>query len=264
MKRTYTGYRMSSQKSNDQYGQVQRRPFKKVRATATGLVPYGPSRMYPQRPIGARSVTKGVDVLSTDADVFTNMANSTHVYPLNLIQAGTGSWNRVGRVLTMRSIRIRHNIRYTLAATSANSLSRSFRYLIVYDKQPNGTLPVKTDIIQYKDQSGTETGNWNGFLSYDNMQRFTILKDDTINFDPKLRTFDNTGTPTQQIELEKNLECYIRMNHITNYKSENSPAQISDISTGALYLVWLTDNPGAVAGATMRVDALSRLRYTDQ
>ena len=54
------------------------------------------------------------------------------------------------------------------------------------------------------------------------------------------------------------------MNHITNYKSENSPAQISDISTGALYLVCLTDNPGAVTGATMRVDALSRLRYTDR
>ena len=154
MKRTYTGYRMSSQKSSDQYGQVQRRPFKKVRATATGLVPYGPSRMYPQRPIGARSVTKGVDSILTEPALVSNMANATNVYPLNLIQAGTGSWNRVGRVLNMKSIRIRHNVRFSLSATVANSISRSFRYLIVYDKQPNGTLPIKSDTIQYKDQGG--------------------------------------------------------------------------------------------------------------
>ena len=262
MRRTYSTYRQTADKPMQNHSGVQKRPFKKVRATAGGLVPYGPTRYYTPRPIGARGVSKGVDTDISEASVATTMSNNQDVKVLNLIQAGTGSWNRVGRIVTMKSIRLRMQIQLSLSATDTNTRARLFRYLIVYDRQPNGTIPVKSDIIQFKDQSGTETGTWNGFMSYDNMERFTILKDQTIELNVPPRTFDSAGVPKNIVDVEKYEECYLRLNHITNYKSESTPMTIADISTGALYLVYLADET-EIASLSVK-ESYARLRYTDQ
>jgi len=245
------------------YGGVQKRPFKKVRATASGLVPYGPTRYYPPRPVGARGVSKGLDTDISQSNIVTNMSNSDHVLPLNLIQAGTGSWNRVGRIVSLKSIRCRMNIQVAYAGTVSETYTKHLRYLIVYDKQPNGTLPIKSEIIQYKNQSGTEAGTWNGYLSYDNMERFTILKDQTITVNPYFRTFNSTGEPTSAQTFEVFEECYLRLNHMTNFKSESTPMTIADISTGALYIVFLTDT-GNEDPSIFVSQSYARLRYTDQ
>lgn len=271
MKRTYT--RNFGQTSMTNYApSYKRRPFKKVRADGTGLVPYGRSQLYTQarRPyqVGARGISKGVDTYYNKTDLFSAMATNDDVVPLNLIQAGTGSWNRVGRVLTMKSVRMRAEVHVRYPTTKTDTFSRQLRYIIVYDSQPNGTLPVKSDIIQWKNQSGTETGAWSAFLSYDNMQRFTILKDDTITFETPPRVFDNAGAPVGQVAVEKFIECYLPLNHITNYKAESTPSTISDISTGALYCVFLTDQITASASHSEPLlsvqNAYFRLRYVDK
>lgn len=261
MRRTYSTYRQTADKPVQNYSGVQKRPFKKVRATAGGLVPYGPTRYYAPRPIGARGVSKGVDT-DIDETVSTTMSNNADIKVLNLIQAGTGSWNRVGRIVNMKSIRLRMQVQLSFLATDVNTRARMFRYLIVYDRQPNGTIPIKSDIIQYKNQSGNETGVWNGFLSYDNMERFTILKDHTIAINPPPRTFDNTGAPKNIVDVEHYEECYLRLNHVTNYKSESTPMTITDISTGALYLVYLADEDDTAILSVK--NSVARLRYTDQ
>lgn len=261
MRRTYSTYRQTADKPMQNYSGVQKRPFKKVRATAGGLVPYGPTRYYAPRPIGARGVSKGLDTDVSKINISTNMSTNGEVLPLNLIQAGTGSWNRVGRIVTMKSIRLRLNMSLVFSADQ-DSLSKTVRYLIVYDKQPNGTLPVKSDIIQYKEQSGTEAGSWNGFLAYDNMERFTILKDQTVVLKVPPRTFKSDGVPVGDQEYNRFDECYLRLNHITNYKSESTPMTIADISTGALYLIYLVEPEG---GGTVSINtSFARLRYTDQ
>jgi len=263
MRRTYSTYRQTADKPMQNYSGVQKRPFKKVRATAGGLVPYGPTRYYAPRPIGARGVTKGLDTDISVATISTNMANNDEVLPLNLIQAGTGSWNRVGRIVTMKSIRLRLKVSLDFV-TSTSARARQLRYLIVYDKQPNGTLPVKSDVIQFKSQNGTETGTWNGYLSYDNMERFVILKDHTITIDiPPSRIVNSSGVPQGNTSVEKYEECYLRLNHVTNYKSESTPMTIADISTGALYVMYLSDP--ADTDATLSIQtSYARLRYTDQ
>jgi hypothetical protein len=258
----------SGRGSITQYGRMlPRRPFKKVRVQGNSLVPYGRTNYYVQRPIGALGISKGVDTNVSQSDLFTTMANNDHVYPLNLVQAGTGSWNRVGRILTMTSLRCRMELTQVWLASTLHTRSRMLRYVIVYDRQPNGTLPIKTDMFQYKSQAGVETGNWNGFLSYDNMQRFQILKDDTLVFEPPPRTFDSAGAPKNTIMVDKHIDFYLPLSHITNYKAESSPATIADISTGALYCVFLTDtvasdvtNEGSFSVQT----ALFRLRYKDK
>lgn len=217
---------------------------------------------------GIRNVTKGVDtvILPTSSPVITSMNNNDNVIPLNLIQAGTGSWNRIGRIINMKSLRLRIKAICRYTATSA-SLARQLRILVLYDRQPNGNLPIKSEVVQYKTQAGTETGTWNGFLSYDNMQRFRILRDETISFDyPASRLFNDTGVPSApQVTIEKVADMYIKLpNLVTNYKSETSPATISDISTGALYLIMLTDSNIDDAPSILVEESYARLRYIDQ
>lgn len=263
MRRTYSTYRQTADKPMQNYSGVQKRPFKKVRATAGGLVPYGPTRYYAPRPVGARGVTKGLDTDISALNISTNMSNSTNVIPLNLVQAGTGSWNRVGRILTMKSIRVRMNVQMYYTNNELISNTKHLRYIIIYDKQPNGTLPIKSEIIQYKDQSGNEQGTWNGYLAYDNMERFTILKDQTVTIKPEMRTFDSSGNPTLFQTFEVFEECYLKLNHVTNYKSESTPMTIADISTGALYIVYLTDDQSGDPKLNV-AESYARLRYTDQ
>lgn len=259
----------SGRGSITQYGRmVQRRPFKKVRVQGNQLVPYGRSSTYVQRPyqVGARGITKGVDTqLSSAANMTSDMSTTTDILPLNLIQAGTGSWNRVGRVVSMKSIRLRLHVTLKLAPTDTLTFGRSFRYLIIYDTQPNGVLPTKGDILGHKTQTGSEASIWNSLLAYDNMQRFTILKDETIVLNPHVRTFDSTGAPKGDFEMDANIDCFLKLNHLTNFKAESSPSTIADISTGGLYVMFLTDSQDVNRGAvSVNGSSIARLRYTDQ
>ena len=250
-----------------------RRPFKRVRVSGNGLVPYGRSQLYVQKPVGARGVTKGVDtnlVLTSLND--NTMSNTTNVIPINLIAAGTGSWNRVGRMVTMKSIRCRFNVTMTVTGTEYND-SRCVRYLIVYDRQPNGTLPKKSDILSIKNQDGTEFAHWNSMLNYDNMSRFQILKDDVITLNPPPRswTVDIIGGSTDREPLpteastQQFVDFFLKLNHNTTYKSESTPATIADISTGALYFVAIADTPTHdVYSKTYVEEGFARLRYIDQ
>lgn len=221
-----------------------------------------------QRPIGARSTKKGVDTDISVSSLFTNMTNSVFVFPVNLIQSGTGSWNRVGRIVNMKSIRVKFKAKANYTDISNVQDAKMLRYVIVYDSQPNGVSPHKNDIFQDKSQSGVETSNWNSNLGYDNMTRFKILKDDTIVLEAPPAIFSSAGArPTGSVQTtEKVVDCYLKLNHITNYKSESSPASIADISTGGLYVIFLTDIESNVpsAGTLVIENASARLRYTDQ
>lgn len=264
MKRSYNN--SFSQKKMTSYAPTYaRRPFKKVRADGSGLVPYGRSQLYTQKPYsaGIRHITKGLDTPIFPNNIVTDMATSDYVYPLNLIQAGTGSWNRIGRIIQMKSIRVRHDLKVAFSGAPPSVAGRSYRYLIVYDKQPNGTLPIKSEIIQTKNQSGTETGKWNGFLAYDTMQRFTILRDETIVINCPFRAFASTGAETGTVVVDHHHETYIKLNQVTNYKSESTPCTIADISTGALYLILLTDQSAATTNL-LDTEVNCRLRYLDQ
>lgn len=246
------------------YGTVyQRRPFKRVRVQGGGLVPYGPTRMVIQRPIGARGVTKGMDTVLTSANISTDMSTSVHVLPVNLIRSGTGSWNRVGRVCNMKSLRLRLKATQNWGASTAALQAVNYRILVVYDSQPNGALPTKTEILQYKDQAGTEAGVWDGFMAYDNMQRFTILRDETCTINPDW----SIAAAGPNNYKSKYHDIFIKLNHATSFKAESTPMTIADISTGALYVMYTCDIPApgnAVTRGSFGIEGQGRLRYIDQ
>lgn len=256
----------------------------------SGIRPYKKPRYNPRQPVRqnttpyqqvttvARNIKKGVDSYfqagASSPDLNTNdivsvMTNNSFVYPVNLIQAGSGSWQRVGRAVTMKSIRLKGN--FTLEYNNAISQSdlilrgRKVRALIVYDKQPNGTIPIKSDIIQYKNQAGTESGFYDGLLSYDNMERFTILRDMNMDMNWGANfTSNDEATETEQLSIKCSIDEYVKIGLSTNYKAESSPAVIGDISTGALYIVFLTDVADSTDSPLLSFNGIARLRYSDQ
>lgn len=263
------------------------RPFKRVRTQGGRIVPYGNTTYVVPNSLrsGARYVKKGVDIPIPEAVVENNMSNNSNIHTVNILAAGTGSWNRIGRVIDMKSVRIRAKISCQwmvspypggTVAQPPNILdSRSLRIALVYDKQPNGDLPIKSQIFQYKNFAGTETGDWNGFLSYDNMERFIILRDETWTFRPPpltmINQYDFTQNPPKLIQAgyppliqEECIDIYQRLNLRTNYKAESQNPSISDISTGALYVIYLTEPPLPNISPVISVAGVARLRYVDQ
>jgi hypothetical protein len=210
--------------------------------------------------MGARKITKGCDTDISANSIDTTMTSAVNIIPLNLIRSGNGSWNRIGRILHMRSIRLKFSVESTFSSGITTTYTRQLRYVLVYDKQPNGTLPTKADIFSNKTQDGVENAKWDSLLAYDNMQRFVILKDETIPMTPPVRSFDSTGSYTNTSSIDYYRDVYLKLNHMVNYKAENSPAVIGDISTGGLYLVYMVD-PGT---SVVNTSGVARLRYTDQ
>lgn len=265
-KRSYTTYTTASAPYTRGRDLPMRRPFKRVRVQGNRLVPVAPTTIannpyFNTTRMGARGIKKGVDTNINQLDIVSDFSNNAFILPLNLIQAGTGSWNRVGRNVTMNSIRVRGTIELNMNDPTDNNEGRLFRMLIVYDKQPNGVLPVKSDIIQYKDQTGVEQGFNQGFLAYDNMERFVILKDTqcAINFGSNI----NAGTVLNL--KRKVVDEYVKIGLTTNFKAEASPSTIADISTGALYLMFLTDATAtSAARPSLNFRGATRLRYVDQ
>lgn len=283
--------------SNNLHAAIQKRPFKRVKINNNKLVPYGNTRwINPARRgysgLGVKSVKKGTDIVLLNSTLEPEMDDNQNIILLNWLGPGSGSWNRVGRYVNMASIRLR--MKYTInwyispfrdmgnpavAAPPTIIDSCNFRYLIVYDKQPNGVLPSKSEILRYQLYDGVEGGGWDAMLAYDNMERFIILKDETITVQAppitQLFQYDTTVDPPKliqqtypQMAQERHVDCYLRLNLKTNFKNENQTPTIADISTGALYLVMVREpyivQASASISPNVSMQGIGRLRFTDQ
>lgn len=223
---------------------------------------------------------KGVDsVFSTTASspnfntnqIITDMTTSDFIFPVNLIQAGSGSWQRIGRRVHMHSFRLKGVATVVYpgsVSTPISTMDRILRVLIIYDRQPNKALPSKDDIISVKNQSGIEAGDFQGLLSYDNMNRFKILKDSEYILNPPrdgtVHTTSGTADGQTSISTSVIIDEYLKLNLPTTYAAESTPSVIGDISTGAVYVMFLTNIQSASSDyGNLGVRAIGRLRYTD-
>ena len=83
--------------------------------------------------------TKGMDTdISTGSIVSTTNTNA-NISVLNLVQQGAGAWNRVGRKIHAKSVRIKGFINFSSAPVVATGIISqcSFRMILVWDKQPS-------------------------------------------------------------------------------------------------------------------------------
>lgn len=202
---------------------------------------------------------KGVD---TDISVATmelySTTTSAGVVPVNLVGSGSSSFQRVGRKVYNLTVRINGVLKCQIENNAGSITSLAVRGMLVWDKQPNGSLPALSDIIGHTEPDGTEGYFWLDPLRFDNTGRFRILLDEKFCINGG-STPAAAGQQSVSIMYEKFLNLK-KKNLESLYKAENSTPGIGDVSSGGLFWVWRADDNGATKGA---FEGFIRFRYTD-
>ena len=149
------------------------------------------------------------------------------IFVVNLIAPGTGSFNRVGRKVNLSSARIKGSVQLSSTAdgTTGNFTGNNLRMVVVWDKQPSGTIPSFSDIFGLTDQAGTEATSYLDPIRYDNMDRFQILRDVTIPFVPG--SIGGVGGTTNFYRMILPFDEYVQLgNREVVYSGQSSPCSI--------------------------------------
>lgn len=206
---------------------------------------------------------KGMDTDISLTPIISTTNTNASSFVLNLIQQGSGSWNRVGRKAILRSLRIKGAFSFAMTPTAATGagVENTTRMVVVWDKQPSGAaIPTFDTIFGITAQDGTEScpDIWCP-PKYDNMDRFKILKDETIDVKPE--SFIGSGSGPQVTQYQT-YDTYLKLGLLeTVFQGQSAPMTIADISTGAIYIFFRAAQNSAVSSSAF--DGIARLRYSD-
>jgi len=204
---------------------------------------------------------KGMDTDVSLTPVIATTNTNASSFVLNLVQQGNGSWNRVGRKIIPKSLRIKGvaTFNQTVVVATGAQDGNELRQVVVWDKQPSaGAIPTFDAIFGITVQDGTEScPDITCPPRYDTMDRFKVVSDKTWSQGPGFYSSTGTG-PLNQIVVC--IDEYIKLNvGETVFSGQSAPMTIADINTGALYVFYRARNN--TASATVSVDAIARLRY---
>lgn len=202
---------------------------------------------------------KGVDgtIDLASGSILNTTNTNAGIATINCVQPGTGSFNRVGRKIRMKSLRVRGVLNYFQSNVPATYVNGLFRMTVVYDKQPNGNTPSFDAIFGNTTQAGAESSIIIDGLRYDNTSRFQVLKDITICSDVQAVS---AAIPQEQTW---HFDEFIKLKGLeTVYSGQSNPCTIADIASGALFIVIRADTNTAGAVFTI-TNSTVRLRYYD-
>lgn len=206
------------------------------------------------------NVQQDTELGEVDLAYTVTLNTTASVKLLNNIAVGNASYNRRGRQVQMKGLRV-------LVNTYPNSHVGSpvifyVKMALVYDRQPNRSIPTYDDIFKGLDTSGIEIIDVYQFPNKNNKDRFVILKtweclNGTFDFDDGIATF-NHGIFHNRRKMFP-IDEYIKVPYVTTYgKDPVSPPPITDIPmTGSLYMVCVSDDPSGLWHADVSV----RLTY---
>lgn len=208
---------------------------------------------------------KGMDTALTLTPVIATTSTNGSAFVLNLIQQGVGSWNRVGRKINLQSVRLRGiaTFEFQVELVTGRLYANTLRMVVVWDKQPSGSaIPTFDSIFGKTAQDGTESTTFLDPVRYDNMDRFTVLRDSVL--DAQSEATSDAGT-TLISQVNVSFDEYIKLgSREVVFSGQSAPMTIADISTGALYVYFRADTNSS-AQSIISIDATSfaRVRYTD-
>lgn len=195
------------------------------------------SHGWPRGPIHA-------EFKSIDNDINNAVNSNGSVGLLNGCSRGSDINNRIGRTIIVKSIQIS----ISSFATQATGLTQEHRFLLVYDKQPNGVLPGVQDMVD-------AITPW-AMRNLDNRNRFIILMDTMHALASDLAAGTN-GEGNPKIKAIK----YYRRHNLKVQYNDGDDATIASINTGAIYLVSIGSRIlGVTAGAVL---GSTRVRFID-
>jgi hypothetical protein len=204
------------------------------------------------------SSRRGPEIKSVDVANNTYACNTTGlVVPLNLIQAGSSFYNRVGRRCENISI---HMTGMLIPTTNITTVPDYVRVMIIYDRQTNGVLPTVANIFSTYDQAGNQASStWAG-INPDQRERYVILADERRT--PPPNSGSGVYSPTDGTFSSFQINRFRKLqNLLTHYQADSAPAVIGDITTGGLFLV--TYGAFSSGTAPYQVHLNFRLRFTD-
>lgn len=205
---------------------------------------------------------KGMDTDITLNPIISTTSTNASSFVLNLIQQGAGSWNRIGRKVYLKSLRLKGTFSCTQTPTVATGVGQNTvaRMVVVWDQQPSGgAIPTFDQIFGITAQDGVEScPNFNCPPKYDNFDRFKVLKEELVSFPP----FVSSSGSGPAYTVFKDFDTYLKLgNRECVFSGQSNPMTIADISTGAIYLYFRAGASNAVT--TTAVIGTSRLRYSD-
>lgn len=154
------------------------------------------------------------------------------VVALHGCSEGSTSFERNG--LSIRTKSIAMHLKFIINA--ASTTPQTVRIFLFKDKQPNGTTPSITDVLE-----SVETVS---LMNNENTTRFTVLRNWVVDLSPN----------GKEIHSES---FYKKLNYVTKYIGSTSAA--TDIGYNALYLGYMSTE--AANKPTVRYSA--RIRYID-
>lgn len=185
---------------------------------------------------------------------------------INGVRPGTNFYERVGRKIAMRSVRLQALLVPTRANAAAVN-NQNALVALVYDRQPTGSTPAAADIFSSTDASGTVITNANSFPNVNNRQRFYVLRTQYLYL-PALGI--NGANPTNEYansidinakDSQVRLEWFVNLKDLVTIYGGDT-AGISSIATGALYFVTFSTGDTNATPA-WSLSGFARLRYKD-
>lgn len=188
--------------------------------------------------------------------------NSTgSIYALNLVQVGSSMFNRVGRRIQMKSVRLRAQIIF-IAGVARTTPVDTAKISIIYDKQTNGAYPTLADVYLDTEQSGANTATSLSGLNMNNRDRFITIMEKCIVTASGVTT--GTGlfqSPFPQDITPQYIDEYRKLNLTTHFRSDSNPAVIGDINNGGLYFITFSNIPAG--SENFQILWNCRLKYID-
>lgn len=160
---------------------------------------------------------------------------------VNGMAQGSDFTNRIGRKYTNVAVQLEG----FLGQQTSNVGTTKCRIMLIYDAQPNGALPVITDVLT--------ASTSNSFMNLNNRDRFKVLCDENYTLSAIDTVTGLAGSPTAQ-----NISIYKKINLETI--CDGTTAAIGDVQTGSIFL--LTIGSSAVGSAFNFVGAV-RTRFID-
>jgi len=148
----------------------------------------------------------------TGAEPATAFAGLTEI---NCVPQGATAYNRIGTKIQIKSIKLDGQFHMGGSAPTHNT----FRWMLVYDRQPNGAFPLISTILS---QNISTAPLFTSGVNMANRSRFVILRDQYVAMDP-----DSNGLV--------NVSAFVKTKLETQFST--SSANIGDITTGAIYFI---------------------------
>lgn len=215
---------------------------------------------------GIPGETKSVDIPSAVFSQLFSAGNSAS-QSLTLIQSGAEVYNRIGRKTALTSLQITAQVQDQGAVAAL--AEETLRYIIFYDKQPNGVAATWNQVVQSIDNAGGVTNTVWDATNLDQRDRFIILRDRKIVVPRTSATGFPTsmpyGTSSSSVGASNGsdggclIKEYIKLGRMeAQFSGTANPATVAQVVTGNLAVV----TQGSVGGQYSLFGS-ARVRFTD-